>query len=62
MQMKLRGMANVDFYVIDKRLIRFSISVRNWTKIGSIMLQHISNFQNSRKPTTQSGVKYYTVL
>jgi hypothetical protein len=34
------GITNVDFGVIDQRLIKFSISSRYWRKSGSIMVVH----------------------
>jgi hypothetical protein len=40
MQMKLLGLNNVDFNIIDQRLIRFSISVRHRGKNGKIMVQY----------------------
>jgi hypothetical protein len=42
MLMKILGITNVDFGVIDQRLIKFSISGRYWRKNGSIMAQYIS--------------------
>jgi hypothetical protein len=43
MQMKLLGITNVDFDTIGQRLIRSSISIRNWRKSGSIMVQSSSS-------------------
>jgi hypothetical protein len=40
MQMKLLGVTNVDFGIIDQCLIRFAICGRYWGKNGSIVLQH----------------------
>jgi hypothetical protein len=61
MQMKLLGITNVDFDIIDG-LIKFSSSVRYWRKNGSIMVQYISYQGISRKPRIQLGAKYYTVF
>jgi hypothetical protein len=62
MQMKLLGITNVDFNVIDQWLIRFPISVRYWIKNGSIMVQYISCLQISRKPMIRSAGKYYAIF
>jgi hypothetical protein len=62
MQMKLLEITNVDFGVIDQRLITFSIFGRYWRKNGSIMVQYISYLYISRKPRIQLGGKYYTIL
>jgi hypothetical protein len=34
MQMKLLGITNVDFGVLDQRLIKFSIAVNTGKKVG----------------------------
>jgi hypothetical protein len=38
MQIKLLGTTNVEFVVIDQRLITFSVSGRYWRKSGSVMV------------------------
>jgi hypothetical protein len=62
MQMKLLGITNVDFEVIDLRLIIFPISGRYWRKNGSIMVQYISYLYVSRKCMFQLRGKYFTVI
>jgi hypothetical protein len=47
MQMKISGITNVDFGIIDQLLIKFSISSRYWTKNGSLMVQYISYFKEA---------------
>jgi hypothetical protein len=61
-EMKLLGITNVDFGVIDVRLVKFSISGGYWRKNGSIMAQYISYLWISRKPMIQLGGKCYTVF
>jgi hypothetical protein len=61
-QMKLLGITNVDFDVIDQRMIKLSISDGYRRKNRSIMAQYIGCLQISRKPTIQLGGKYYTIF
>jgi hypothetical protein len=42
MQTMVLGINNVDFGIIDQRLIKFFLSGRYWRKNGSIMAQYIS--------------------
>jgi hypothetical protein len=62
MQMKLLGITDADFGVIDKRLIKFSVFGRYWRKNGSIMAQYIGYSYISRKPAIQLGGRYYTIF
>jgi hypothetical protein len=62
MPINLLEITNADFDVTGQQLIISSISVRYWRKSGSIMVQHISYLQNSRKPMIQLRRKYYTIF
>jgi hypothetical protein len=42
LQMKLLGITNVDFGVMDQRMIKFSISGGYWRKNGSITAEYIT--------------------
>jgi hypothetical protein len=46
----------------DERLISFSIPVRYWRKIGSIMAEYIIYLYISRKLMIQLGGKHYTTF
>jgi hypothetical protein len=59
---RIIGVTNVDFDVVDERLIRISVSGRYWRKNRIIMLQCISYLQISRKREVQLGGKCYTVF
>jgi hypothetical protein len=59
---ELLGIMNVDFDIIGKRLIKFSMSVIFWRNSGNIMVQGIIYLYISRKPMIQLGGKYYTVF
>jgi hypothetical protein len=60
MQMKLSGVTNVDFSVVDQQWIKFSC--RYLRKSGNIMVQYISYLYVSRKPKIQLRGKYCTVF
>jgi hypothetical protein len=62
MEIKLLGITNVDFGVIDQLLIKFSVSVRFCRKNGSIMARYISYLLISRKPRIQLRGKNYTKI
>jgi hypothetical protein len=53
--MKLLGITNVDFDVIDQQLIRSSVSIRYWRKSGSIMVKKAYN-------SVQRGVLYNILI
>jgi hypothetical protein len=60
--MKLLGITNVDFSVIDQQLIKISISSRYWRKNGNIMAQYNSYLCIARKPKIQLGGRYYIIF
>jgi hypothetical protein len=59
---KIIGTTNVNFDIIRQQMIRFSISVRHWRKIRSLMVQHISFLYISRKSMIHLGGKYCTIF
>jgi hypothetical protein len=62
MQMKLLGTTNVDFGVIDQRLIRISVSGRYWRKNESIMVQLFIDLKKAYDSVRREVVLYSMLI